>query len=80
MKADFYNSMHTTGMMTEEYTDTQPTFDRRRSSKRIKMDYKYHFGIIDYLQEYNTEKKIERFLKSLYAGDEMSVANPEKYF
>jgi len=67
---------------TESENNFDSVIDNRSSFRRgsCKMDYKYHFGIIDYLQEYSLEKKIERFVKSFYAGDDMSVASPEKYF
>jgi hypothetical protein len=48
MKADFYKSMVTGGLYTEEDSDALSTVERR-SFRKVKMDYKYHFGIIDYL-------------------------------
>ena len=43
--------------------------------------YVHHLGIIDYLQTYTLEKKMERFFKSFQATkEEMSVAPPDIYF
>ena len=43
----------------------------------------YHVGIIDYLQEYNTKKKLELKLKSLFVSSDeartLSVSNPDYY-
>ena len=43
----------------------------------------YHLGIIDYLQEYNSEKKLESFLKQTYFAKEdsknISCVPPELY-
>ena len=50
-------------------------------NKKQKVKYLYHLGIIDYLQTYTMEKKMERFFKSFQAAKEdMSVAPPEIYF
>ena len=43
----------------------------------------YHLGIIDYLQEYNTKKRIELKMKSLFVNSDdvktISVADPKYY-
>ena len=43
--------------------------------------YFYHLGIIDYLQEFNLEKKGENFLKSIInsAGAQISAIDPKPY-
>jgi len=43
--------------------------------------YIYHIGIIDYLQDYNVDKKIENFLKYtiLRNGSGISAVPPPKY-
>lgn len=38
-----------------------------------------YFGIIDFLQKYNTRKKIEKFWKRTLHGDTVSVADPKHY-
>ena len=52
--------------------------DRKRHRNTIVSDnlrYRYHIGIIDYLQEYNSVKKVERFFKQMTAEDKVkSVA------
>ena len=41
----------------------------------------YHIGIIDYLQDYNMEKKLENFLKYrlLQRGTGISAVPPSEY-
>ena len=43
----------------------------------------YHLGIIDYLQEYNTKKRMELKMKSLFVNSDdvkgISVADPKFY-
>lgn len=43
--------------------------------------YIYHLGIIDYLQEYNFDKKAENWFKMLInkSGAEISAINPKPY-
>lgn len=38
-----------------------------------------YFGIIDFLQKYNTRKKIEKFWKTTLHGNTVSVADPKFY-
>lgn len=38
-----------------------------------------YFGIIDFLQKYNTRKKIEKFWKTTLHGTTVSVADPKHY-
>ena len=47
----------------------------------IKKNQVYHFGIIDYLQEYNYEKKTENFFKTklLNKGEGISAIEPKQY-
>lgn len=57
----------------------------RKSLKSINTQMKktYHLGIIDYLQEYNTKKRIELKMKSLFVNSDdvktISVADPKYY-
>jgi len=42
----------------------------------------YHLGIIDYLQEWDSSKKFEKFLKVVILGrdgDKISAVEPERY-
>ena len=42
----------------------------------------YHIAIIDYLQEWNLNKKLERFTKTVLLGkdkDNLSAIEPEQY-
>jgi hypothetical protein len=43
--------------------------------------YIYHISIIDYLQDYNFDKKMENFLKRVWRGPkaEISAVNPRRY-
>jgi hypothetical protein len=49
----------------------------------LSSDYKYiyHISIIDYLQNYNWDKKTENFLKTILRGSaaEISAVNPNRY-
>lgn len=49
----------------------------------LSSDYKYiyHISIIDYLQDYNWDKKSENFLKRIWRGNkaEISAVNPNHY-
>lgn len=50
---------------------------RFQNEKRI-----YHVAVIDYLQEWNFNKKLERFLKSkmlMKDGKNLSAIEPETY-
>lgn len=44
-------------------------------------EYIYHIAIIDYLQEYNLDKKGEHFVKSIFRGNgsEISAVPPDRY-
>lgn len=44
-------------------------------------EYIYHIAIIDYLQEYNLDKKGEHFAKSIFRGSgaEISAVPPDRY-
>ena len=42
----------------------------------------YHIAIIDYLQEWNTDKKLERFTKTMILGknsEQLSAIEPNAY-
>lgn len=41
--------------------------------------YIYHLGIIDYLQDYNIEKKLENFAKKQVYGNMISAVPPANY-
>lgn len=45
------------------------------------LQYVYHLAIIDYLQDYNWDKKMEHFAKSIWRGrkSEISAVPPERY-
>jgi len=45
------------------------------------LEYIYHISIIDYLQDYNFDKKLEHFLKTAWRGvnSEISAVNPIRY-
>lgn len=45
------------------------------------MQYIYHISIIDYLQDYNFDKKMEHFVKNVWRGRgaEISAVPPERY-
>ena len=40
---------------------------------------KLRFGIIDYVQHYNLEKKFENQFKKIWKGNEPTIIEPEKY-
>lgn len=42
--------------------------------------YIYHLGIIDYLQDYNLQKKLETKLKSIYHDDKLISCVPPKFY
>ena len=45
-------------------------------------DYYLHFSIIDYLQKWNLNKKLERFSKTVFLnkdGEKLSAIEPNKY-
>lgn len=44
-------------------------------------EYIYHLAIIDYLQEYNLDKKGEHFAKTIFRGRgaEISAVPPDRY-
>jgi len=45
------------------------------------LQYIYHLSIIDYLQDYNLDKKLEHFAKTIIRGKkaEISAVPPERY-
>lgn len=57
--------------------------DKKTRHKFLSKDckYIYHLGIIDYLQDFNIEKKLEYYAKSSYnkKDAEISAVHPDRY-
>ena len=63
-------------MVSSSKRTRQPT--QKVSLKKVR--YTYHFGIIDYLQDWNLSKKTEWCLKSIHADSNgISSVNPKTY-
>ncbi|CAI2386238.1 unnamed protein product [Moneuplotes crassus] len=66
--------------------DTEPSHatdfqESRHMFMSSNMQYIYHISIIDYLQDYNFDKKLENFAKTIMRGTkaEISAVNPKRY-
>ena len=54
----------------------------RNLIKSVKSTEIYHIGLIDYLQKWDTNKKVERFIKTKFKkmnGQELSAIEPKEY-
>lgn len=65
--------------------DDVPPHQRFKTSRHMflssNLQYIYHLSIIDYLQDYNLDKKFENFAKTILRGRkaEISAVNPNRY-
>jgi len=55
--------------------------EKRHTFLSSNLQYIYHIAIIDYLQDYNFDKKLENFVKTIWRGRaaEISAVPPERY-